>query len=74
MKQKEKYEAPRTACTEVELESGLLKASIFEPENNHDDDLVIEAMKSEMKPLMTLGISKIPRPIFLINWFMNQIK
>lgn len=42
MKQKEKYEAPRTACTEVELESGLLKASIFEPENNHDDDLVIE--------------------------------
>ena len=42
MKQKEKYEAPRTACTEVELESGLLKASIFEPENNHDDDLKIE--------------------------------
>lgn len=42
MKQKEKYEAPCTACTEVELESGLLKASIFEPENNHDDDLKIE--------------------------------
>lgn len=30
MKQKEKYEAPRTACTEVELESGLLKASVVD--------------------------------------------
>lgn len=30
MKQKEKYEAPCTACTEVELESGLLKASVVD--------------------------------------------
>lgn len=30
MKQKEKYEAPRTACTEVELESGLLSASVVD--------------------------------------------
>ena len=34
MKQKEKYEAPRTACTEVELESGLLKASVVDKDKD----------------------------------------
>lgn len=42
MKQKEKYEAPRTACTEVELESGLLSASVFDPENRQDNGVSIE--------------------------------
>ena len=40
MKQKEKYEAPRTACTEVELESGLLEASVVEREDPMSNDEV----------------------------------
>lgn len=40
MKQKEKYEAPCTACTEVELESGLLEASVVEREDPMSNDEV----------------------------------
>lgn len=40
MKQKEKYEAPCTACTEVELESGLLGASVVEREEPISNDEV----------------------------------
>lgn len=41
MKRK-KYEAPMTRHTLVELESGFMTASIFDPENNQDDGVTIE--------------------------------
>lgn len=34
---KKKYIAPLTEKTEVEMENGFMKASIFEPENERDD-------------------------------------
>lgn len=39
---KKKYEAPQTRYLEVELEQGFMKASIFEPEDGHDDGVTIE--------------------------------
>lgn len=40
---KKMYVAPETEMKLVELENGFMSsASIFEPENNHDDDLKIE--------------------------------
>lgn len=39
---KKKYETPLTRSTEVELESGFMTASIFDPEDGHDDDVTIE--------------------------------
>lgn len=41
MKKKE-YEVPLTTYSEVELEQGFLKASIFEPEDGHDKGVTIE--------------------------------
>ena len=41
MKKKE-YEIPRMDKLEVELEQGFMKASVFEPENNHDKGVTIE--------------------------------
>lgn len=37
-----KYVAPQTKSSEVELEQGFLKASIFEPEDGHDKGVTIE--------------------------------
>lgn len=42
MKKMKKYEAPETKHQEVELESGFLKASVFEPEDGHDKGVTIE--------------------------------
>lgn len=39
---KMKYVAPQTKSSEVELEQGFLKASIFEPEDGHDKGVTIE--------------------------------
>lgn len=39
---KKMYVSPETDMKFVELEKGYMSASIFEPENNHDDDLRIE--------------------------------
>ena len=39
---KMKYVAPQTKSSEVELEQGFLKASVFEPENGHDKGVTIE--------------------------------
>lgn len=40
---KKKYEAPQTRYLEVELEQGfMVKASIFEPEDEHDKGVIIE--------------------------------
>ena len=41
-KEKEKYESPLTKKTQVNLESGFMKASIFEEENKHDEGLSTE--------------------------------
>lgn len=41
MKKKE-YEVPVTLRTQVELESGFMKASIFDPNDGHDEGLTIE--------------------------------
>lgn len=41
MKKKE-YEVPLTTYSEVELEQGFMKASIFEPEDGHDKGVTIE--------------------------------
>ena len=38
---KTKYLAPSTKYTDVELEQGFMKASVFEPENNQDDGVTI---------------------------------
>lgn len=42
---KKKYEAPQTRYLEVELEQSFMKASIFEPEDGHDQGLTIEEHK-----------------------------
>lgn len=39
---KKMYVSPETDMKFVELEKGYMSASIFEPENDHDDDLRIE--------------------------------
>ncbi|WP_303010598.1 hypothetical protein [uncultured Bacteroides sp.] len=39
---KKKYEVPTTVHTEVELENGFMKASIFEPDENRDEGVSIE--------------------------------
>lgn len=36
------YEAPRTQHVEVELEQGVMKASVFEPEDGHDKGVTIQ--------------------------------
>lgn len=36
------YEAPDMEVIHVELEKGFMKASIFEPEDGHDEGLTIE--------------------------------
>lgn len=36
------YESPLTTCVEVEFESGLMKASVFDPEDGHDKGVSIE--------------------------------
>ena len=41
MKRK-KYETPLTEHTQVELESGFMTASIFDPENEQDDGVTIQ--------------------------------
>lgn len=38
---KTKYLAPSTKCSNVELEQGFMKASIFEAENEQDDGVSI---------------------------------
>lgn len=38
---KTKYVAPQTKCSEVELEEGFMKASVFDPDNNQDDGVSI---------------------------------
>lgn len=39
---KTKYVAPQTKCSEVELEEGFMKASVFEPSDGHDKGVSIE--------------------------------
>ena len=41
-KNKEKYESPFTKKTQVNLESGFMNASVFDPENQQDDGVSIE--------------------------------
>ena len=41
-KTKEVYEAPSTTVSLVELEGGLLSASVFDAENEQDDGVSIE--------------------------------
>lgn len=41
MKRKE-YEIPRMDKMEVELEKGFMKASVFDPADNHDKGVTIE--------------------------------
>ena len=39
---KKMYVSPETDMKFVELEKGLMKASVFDPENNQDDGVSIE--------------------------------
>lgn len=39
---KKLYETPRTQHVEVELEEGVMKASVFDPEDGHDKGVSIE--------------------------------
>ncbi len=39
---KTKYLAPSTTHSDVELEQGVMKASVFEPEDGHDKGVTIE--------------------------------
>lgn len=39
---KTKYLAPSTKYNDVELEQGFMKASIFEPEDEHDEGVTIQ--------------------------------
>lgn len=39
---KTKYVAPQTKCSEVELEEGFMKASVFDPADGHDKGVTIE--------------------------------
>lgn len=41
-KEKVKYESPLTKKTQVNLESGFMTASVFDPENQQDDGVNIE--------------------------------
>ncbi len=41
-KQKEKYESPTTVRTCVNLESGFMTASIYHPDDKHDQGLTTE--------------------------------
>lgn len=41
-KEKVKYESPLTKNTQVNLESGFMTASVFDPENQQDDGVNIE--------------------------------
>lgn len=41
-KEKVKYESPLTKKTQVNLESGFMTASVFDPENQQDDFVNIE--------------------------------
>lgn len=41
-KNKEKYESPFTKKTQVNLESGFMNSSVFDPENGQDDGVSIE--------------------------------
>lgn len=38
---KEAYEKPLTKLESVELENGFMKASVFEPEDGHDEGVSI---------------------------------
>ena len=40
--EKDKYEAPLTRRTQVDLENGFMKASVFDPDNNPDKGVSIE--------------------------------
>lgn len=42
MKTEKQYVAPQTQHVEVELEQGFMKASIFEPEDQHDEGVTIQ--------------------------------
>lgn len=42
---KKKYEAPQTRCLEVELEQGFMNASVFDPEDKHDEGVTIDGHK-----------------------------
>lgn len=39
---KTKYLAPSTKHSDVELEQGVMKASVFDPEDGHDEGVSIE--------------------------------
>lgn len=39
---KTKYLAPSTKCSNVELEQGFMKASVFDPEDGHDEGVTIQ--------------------------------
>ena len=41
-KNKEKYESPFTKKTQVNLESGFMNASVFDPQHGQDDGVSIE--------------------------------
>lgn len=40
--EKDKYEAPLTRRTQVDLENGFMKASVFDPDNGQDDGVSID--------------------------------
>lgn len=40
--EKDKYEAPLTRRTQVDLENGFMKASVFDPEADQDKGVSIE--------------------------------
>lgn len=40
--EQKEYEAPQTTCLEVELEQGFMKASVFDPEDEHDEGVTIQ--------------------------------
>ncbi|WP_294586066.1 hypothetical protein [uncultured Phocaeicola sp.] len=42
MKNKKTYESPQTKHVEVELEEGFMKASVFDPEDQHDEGVTIQ--------------------------------
>lgn len=42
MKTEKQYVAPQTQHVEVELEQGFMKASIFDPEAQHDEGVTIQ--------------------------------
>ena len=42
MAKKETYEAPQTQMSEVELEQGFMNASVFDPEDQHDEVVSIK--------------------------------